>query len=253
MRCDCGCEFEPVIEYKHRLICGDCTDREVVARVMGGERAQAVVTSPPYGVGMDYEGKPEQSQTVDLVTQAFTVGCQYVVKNGFAFVNFGERYVWDVPMVQVYHGIFKALGWRWYDQRFWKRSQVGMAIWNTTQPRAMSQVEYLFTFQNGNAVYPVHDLSISKEQLWDDAGSSADMNHPAVMALGIAEKAVAIYSAPSDVIYEPFNGSGTTIIACENLKRRARACELSPAYVAVALERWATMTGKTPTLLDGAP
>ena len=157
-----------------------------------------------------------------------------------------------ISMVQVYHGIFKALGWRWYDQRFWKRSQVGMAIWNTTQPRAMSQVEYLFTFQNGNAVYPVHDLGISKEQLWDDAGSSADMNHPAVMALGIAEKAVTIYSASGDVIYEPFSGSCTTIIACENLGGRCRAVEISPAYVGVALERWAQHTGKTPVLIEGA-
>ena len=58
---------------------------------------------------------------------------------------------------------------------------------------------------------------------------------------------------PGDIVVDPFLGSGTTLIACERLGRRCRAVEIEPGYVAVALERWATMTGKTPTLLDGAP
>ena len=54
-------------------------------------------------------------------------------------------------------------------------------------------------------------------------------------------------------ILDPYLGSGTTLIACERLGRRCRAVEIEPGYVAVALERWATMTGRTPALLDGAP
>jgi DNA modification methylase len=53
----------------------------------------------------------------------------------------------------------------------------------------------------------------------------------------------------SEYVYEPFSGSGTTIIACEKLKRKCRALELNPAYVAVALQRWADATGKTPKLM----
>jgi DNA modification methylase len=52
----------------------------------------------------------------------------------------------------------------------------------------------------------------------------------------------------SDYVYDPFLGSGTTLIACENLKRQCRAIEISPGYVAVALQRWADHTGQTPTL-----
>ena len=55
-----------------------------------------------------------------------------------------------------------------------------------------------------------------------------------------------------DVVYDPFCGSGTTIIACERLGRRCRAVEIEPGYVAVALERWATMTGQTPVLVEPA-
>ena len=57
-------------------------------------------------------------------------------------------------------------------------------------------------------------------------------------------------SNPGQAVYEPFSGSGTTLIACERLGRRARCVEISPAYCAVAIERWATMTGGEPVLLE---
>ena len=70
-------------------------------------------------------------------------------------------------------------------------------------------------------------------------------------------KPVALYenaylnnSDSGDIAYEPYSGSGTAIIACENLSRKARAIEISPAYVAVAIQRWVDVTGKEPILLD---
>ena len=60
----------------------------------------------------------------------------------------------------------------------------------------------------------------------------------------------AIELVKSKTILDPFSGSGTTIIACENLGRRCRAVEISPGYVAVALERWHQHTGKTPVLIE---
>jgi DNA modification methylase len=58
-----------------------------------------------------------------------------------------------------------------------------------------------------------------------------------------------IHNHDSEFVYEPFSGSGTTIIACEQLGRKCRAIEISPAYVAVALQRWADATSKTPKLV----
>jgi DNA modification methylase len=61
--------------------------------------------------------------------------------------------------------------------------------------------------------------------------------------------AIGNHTKSGDTVYEPFSGSGTTIIACEQLNRRCRAIEISPAYVAVAIQRWADATGKTPRKL----
>ena len=56
-------------------------------------------------------------------------------------------------------------------------------------------------------------------------------------------------SLGTQIVLEPFSGSGSTLIACEQLGRRCRAIEIAPGYVAVTLQRWADATGKTPTLL----
>ena len=64
MRCECGHEFEPVVEYRHRLICGDCTEPAVVARLMGGERAALFATDPPYGVAYNDETGSGKGDTI---------------------------------------------------------------------------------------------------------------------------------------------------------------------------------------------
>ena len=63
-------------------------------------------------------------------------------------------------------------------------------------------------------------------------------------------RAIENSSLIDEIVYEPFCGSGTTIVACQNLQRKCRAVEISPAYVAVALERWSQLTCKTPELLE---
>ena len=65
----------------------------------------------------------------------------------------------------------------------------------------------------------------------------------------LVAKAIKNSSKEGQLLYEPFSGSGTTLIACEQLGRKCRAIEISPAYVAVAIQRWADATGKEPKRL----
>ena len=234
---------------RHRLMCGDSTSQAEVARLLNGGTLQALVTSPPYGVGMEYEGNAGQTETLELAEKVFAVWCKPIVENGFVFVNFGDRWTWPLPMSSLYHRLFTALGLRWYDQRFWKRSHVALAIWNTTQPHAMSHIEHLYTFQKGTGAYPVNDLEISKEGLWEDEGSSAGVGHPAVMASGVAGKAIRIYSQSGDSIGEPFIGSGTTMAVSEQTDRICYGMEIEPKYCAVTLERLSAL-GLTSKLVD---
>jgi len=73
--------------------------------------------------------------------------------------------------------------------------------------------------------------------------------HPTMKPVELVERLIRNSSLPGEIIYEPFSGSGTTIIACEQLNRQCRAIEISPAYVAVALQRYADATGDMPELM----
>jgi DNA modification methylase len=65
IKCTCGHEFEPVIQYKHKLLCGDCTDPVAVRRLMGGEQAGLCYTDPPYNVGKDYGASTNDSRSYE--------------------------------------------------------------------------------------------------------------------------------------------------------------------------------------------
>ena len=74
--------------------------------------------------------------------------------------------------------------------------------------------------------------------------------HPTEKPIALSGDLINEITDISDIVVDIFLGSGTTLIACERLGRRCRAVEIEPGYVAVALERWATMTGQTPVLVD---
>lgn len=79
-----------------------------------------------------------------------------------------------------------------------------------------------------------------------------DAMHPHAKHVEIISPLIAGFSGENSCILDVFSGSGTTIIACEQLGRRCRAIELHPPYVAVALQRWADMTGQTPVRIESA-
>lgn len=82
---------------------------------------------------------------------------------------------------------------------------------------------------------------------WDDVRGTARANgHVAAFPVELPLRHLMLYTKRGEIVFEPFCGSGTTIIACEVMKRKCRAVEVEPKYVAATLERWSLLTGKTP-------
>ena len=112
-------------------------------------------------------------------------------------------------------------------------------------------IYYTFMEGGGGTWYGERD-SDSADDIWrvrtpNEANGRMHVTEKPVL---LPERAIQNSSRHGDIVWEPFSGSGSTLIACENLGRRCRAVEIAPGYVAVALERWATHTGKTPVLLN---
>lgn len=217
----------------HRLICGDCTDAAVVARVMGGEKADMVFTDPPYGIEIvGGNGKIGASNLAENHTYAAIVNddttetarAVYEMMKPTPMILWGGNYFTDF--------LPPRACWLIWDKR------EGMASNN------FADCEIAWTsFQGPARIY---------RHLWSGMirkGSDGEKWHPTQKPVDLHVSILRDFSEDGTVVYEPFLGSGTTLIACENLGRRCRAVEISPAYVAVALQRYFDATGKQPELI----
>ena len=225
---------------EHRLMCGDSTSAEDVARLMRGEKADAVVTDPPYGqnqLGVPHDS-PEELRgilsgclAVMPITNAVVISfasprtfpewLDQTRAHGHKF----ERMLWLYKAAQM------AKPWRGWILKSESilATSVGKPTWNEVKPYA-------------------HDCYYKSEvsgQLPKDSGW-----HGSIKPLDVVKDLTQRICETGAIVYDPFSGSGTTIIACEQLGRKCRAMEIAPEYVAVALQRWADATGKAPALID---
>jgi len=216
---------------EHRLICGDCTDKAVVDRVMGGERAEVLFTDPPYGV--------------DVVGSAGNIGGD--TKNAKAGIY--HKVVGDDKPFSPAHLFSLAETILLWGANYFclDLPEVGQwIVWDKNRPdgTTFSDCELVWTNKSGT--------SIKKYKCtWDGfhkEGESGKRFHPTQKPVKVIEDILTDHVG--QLILDPYLGSGTTLIACERLGRKCRAVEISPAYVAVAIQRWVDVTGKEPVLLE---
>lgn len=229
----------------HRLICGDARERRVLARLMGARRASLLLTDPPYGVA--YEGKTkaalrlandEEQATTELLTRAFTAVDEvlrdgspvYVFhpagRNSAAFLSaIAER--WKIRQGLVWRKDTMVLG---HGDYHYVHEPIAYAM----KPSAGRRGRGAAGWFGGNAQTSVLDVPRPK----------ASREHPTVKPVALLERLVGNSSAFGDVVLDPFLGSGSTLIACEQLRRCCFGIEIEPAYIDVAVARWEAFTGR---------
>ena len=190
---------------EHRLLCGDSTKREDVERVMGGEKAGAIIADPPYGLNANHQtlgsGKKEFSRGGDWDSSLADIA--WIVSYGVPSILWGGNYYADVLPVT-------------NDWLCWHKKNDGLSF---------SEFELAWTSLGKNCRMLAHH--------W----SGEEKNHPTQKPLPVIAWCVQLTEG---TILDPFLGSGTTMVACENLHRKCRGIEISPDYCAVILERMAT-------------
>jgi len=223
----------------HRLLCGDSTKKEDVERVMGGVRANLMVTDPPYGV--DYAGiHNDDAAGLPALLQASMREADEVLVSGACYYIFYP----DIHSLEFVSTI---------RNQGWKQARPPVLLWVKDQfvfgrGDYHSQSEpILYGWKDGASHHAVEDRTQSN--VWNFPRPKSADGHPTMKPVELVAKAIKNSSKLGQVLYEPFSGSGTTIIACEQLGRKCRAIEISPAYVAVAIQRWVDATGKEPKRL----
>ena len=232
----------------HRLLCGDSTKAADVARVMGGEKAEMVWTDPPYGVAVGdknkYLNSIARSNRVEANLENDTLDEPGLVAmlsaafdNAVAVCTAGAAWYVAAPPGPLHVLFGQALK----DRGIWRQTIQWVKNNSTFSPMGVCyhwQAEPIFFGWLPNGAHRFYG-GRKQTTVWAIDRPMASKEHPTMKPVELVARAVANSSGVGEMVYEPFAGSGTTLVACENLGRKCRAIEISPAYCAVILERMA--------------
>jgi hypothetical protein len=210
---------------EHRVLCGDSTKAEDVTRLIAGEKAGGIVTDPPYGIGIDGQ-KESISKNPKHNRKAHTfMGWdaerpsaelfRSLVSISCPTVIFGGNYFADL--------LPASRGWI-----YWSKGQDGLS---------MSDGELAWT----NTEKPLRCVTVNRAALQGSV-------HPTQKPVNVIAFAIKYIEPVNGHIFDPFLGSGTTLIAAEQLGRKCYGMEISPAYCDVIVKRWENLTGKKAVL-----
>jgi DNA modification methylase len=230
----------------HRLVCGDCTDEMVVDAVLQGDIPALMVTDPPYGVNYDPEWRNKAAEAGFLSfapqrTRTVSNDDRFDWSDAYLLFPGDVAYTWSPPGD---HVILTGLALQKAD--FQIRNQI---IW--VKPHfPISRGHYTYQHEpcwygvkKGRKSYWIGDNNASTK--WEIAlDKNIEGGHSTQKPLECMARPIRNHQGD---VYDPFVGSGTTVIACERLSRRCYAIDIDPAY----FQRWHDLTGKEPKLLEG--
>jgi DNA modification methylase len=242
---------------EHRLLCGDATKADDVVRLMDGERAVSMVTDPPYLC--DYDGgnhpqswrggrriSPEEKtkhwdayidreRSVAFYSDFLSLALEH------ALIANAAVYQWYASArVEIVLAAWRAAGLLAHQQLIWHKSRSVL-----TRCDYMWDYEpFLYGWPSGHR--PARKPPANATAVWEIASGGDDVAgvHPTQKPVELIRRPIGYHTKAGELLYEPFCGSGTAIIAAESAGRRCYAIELAPAFVDVAITRWCNFTGR---------
>ncbi|MDB6179161.1 DNA methyltransferase [Paracoccus sp. Z330] len=229
----------------HRLICGDSTSADVVAKLLGDVRPLLMVTDPPYGVEYDPSWRNQSGASATKRTGKVLNDDRADWREAWALFPGDVAYVWHGALhATTVADSLIAAGFDIRSQIIWAKDRL-----------VLSRGDY--HWQHEPCWYAVkkrgkgHWAGDRKQTtLWQIANKDQDAEtaHGTQKPVECMRRPILNNSSPGQAIYEPFMGSGTTLIAAETTGRVCYGIELNPAYVDVAITRWQNLTGQAAVL-----
>ena len=230
----------------HRLICGDSTDITVIDRLMDGVKADMVFTDPPYNMSDHLTGFAND-ETKRALSAIVDFDPNTVVDTLFA-INTNNYFIFtSKELIPKYFKIFEEWG---FNILVWCKDNPTPMTNNTFLP----DVEYLLYFyKNGRVWNNGLDVSVYKKYYNSnkmEGRKEAGNVHPTIKPIKIIADKIQICSNKNGIVVDLFGGSGSTLIACEQLNRKCYMCELDPHYCDVIIQRWENLTNKKAKLIS---
>jgi DNA modification methylase len=248
----------------HMLACGDARDEDTYALLMRGDKAQFIFTDPPYNVPIDGHvcglgrirhknfamgcGEMSADAFTAFLGSVYEMLCRYSVDGSIHQICMDWRHMRE--MLDAGHANYSELK----NLCVWKKSNAGMGSYYRNQH------ELIFAWKHGTAPH-INNFELgqhgrNRTNVWTYDGVNTFRPgrldelamHPTVKPVALVVDAIKDCSRRGGIVLDPFCGSGTVLIAAERTGRKARAVEIDPHYVDVAVRRWEMHTGKTAVL-----
>src|SRR5450631_4388975 len=249
----------------HKVLCGDATSAEAVARLLGERKPRLMVTDPPYGIELDSEwrdpaglnscGPAEASymkkRTTGHTETSISGDTRADWSDAFALVPTLEvAYVWHASRFtrEVLDGLLR-IGFLHHQQIIWNKGRTVL-----TRTHYWFQHEPCWYVRKKNA--PWYGKPGENSTIWDSpspkfimGGSDEEkLDHPTQKPVKLIRRPILNHLKPGELVFDAFLGSGTTLAAAESTKRVCCGMELDPKYVDVVVMRWESFSGKSATL-----
>lgn len=262
---------------EHRLLCGDSTKSEDVDRLMGGELADLLLTDPPYNVA--YEGGTKDKLTIandNMDDTSFLAFLSDVFANAVKAMRPGAAYyIWHADSKGwEFRSALKSAGLTLRETIIWVKNTIVLGrqdyqwrhepclygwkdgaahyfindrTWSTVFEDAGVDYKKLKKDELLQIVKQMTDVSTPNTIIYEDKPTRNDV-HPTMKPVKLMGRLVRNSSKQEQLVLDLFGGSGSTLIACEQLNRRCFSMEFDPKYCDAILDRWEKLTGKTATL-----
>jgi DNA modification methylase len=220
---------------EHKVFCGDSTDPNSYKALLNGELAALTITDPPYNVNYDQDGEKIMNDNLGAEFRGFL---SKICTNILAHTS-GAVYIFmAISEIGNLKHAFEKAGGHWSTFIIWAKNHFALS-------RSDYQRQYepiLYGWKEGSTRHWCGNRDQS--DLWTEQIVGSNKLHPTMKPVALIERMIQNSSRPNDVVLDPFGGSGSTLIAAENLGRKARLIELDPKYVDVIVKRWERHTGQ---------
>lgn len=242
---------------RHYLLCGDATDVDDVQRLVFTKKTppSLLVTSPPYGVGKEYDANTKEDdlnawrQLMSDWTGLWARICP------FAAINLADLRVGPAGREVHTYGelerMCEAAGWSLVATRIWVKPPAWNMPYYAHSYRPVDDFEYIGFF--GDKPYKerlAKDTEWRYRGTWEMASVAANKDHPAKFPVELPERCILMLTDPGDIVCDPFTGSGTTLVACEENDRVFVGSEISPYYCDLTIGRYEALTGTKAVRID---
>ncbi len=261
---------------EHRLLCGDSTDGEALKRLCGGQEVDAIITDPPYNVDVEgtagkiaNDNMPEE-QFVKFLTAAFHSAEQNLKKGGAFYVWYASSHVCSVmkaleavklmvkqELVWVKNTLVLGrsdyqwmhepclYGWKPGEAHYFAPTRRETSVFDDTiNTSKLSKTELRRILDD-----ILYGDEIPTTVMREDKPLSSDL-HPTMKPIKLMARQIRNSTKEGEIVLDPFGGSGSTLMACEQMRRRCFTVELDPHYAQCIIDRWEDYTGEEAVLLS---